>query len=131
LNRNSDPATLNTAGLYDLLHDLPRHIDGDRETYPYVTACGRQDGGVYADQPAFKVNECSTRVARIDGCIGLNEVFVTLFAKPSAAQRAHKTRGYGLSESEWVSNGDNKVANLQTVTVTHRYGFQARGTLHL
>jgi sulfide:quinone oxidoreductase len=52
------------------------HIDGDGETDAHIPAAARENGGVHAHRLAADVEQRSTRIAGIDGGIGLDEIFV-------------------------------------------------------
>src|SRR5581483_5642269 len=74
-----DAATGDEAG-----HDRAGEIDGDGETDALITAAAAEDGGVDADQTAFRIHERAAGVAGVDGGVGLDEVFV-IGAEPAAA----------------------------------------------
>src|SRR4030095_13415686 len=57
-----------------LSHDLTSHVRRDGETQPDVAARWRQNLRVDADQLTIEVDQCTTRVALVDGRIGLKKV---------------------------------------------------------
>jgi hypothetical protein len=57
------------------LNHHPHHVGGNGEPIPRVATGIALDGRVDAHQFAPKVNECSPRIAWVDGSIGLNKRF--------------------------------------------------------
>jgi hypothetical protein len=77
----------------DLLHDEMRHADRQGKSNADITAAGRQDCGVDADQLATQVHQRPARIARVDRGIGLDEILVAFDSKSAPAERAHDPRG--------------------------------------
>ncbi len=110
-----DPSARHRSGLDDLLHDLARQADGDREPDAHGAAAAREDRGVDADQVARAVYQRAARVAGVDGGIGLNEVFERVDAEVSALQRADDPHRHGLADAEGVADRQHHVADVHMV----------------
>ena len=61
------------------------------------------------------VDQCSTRVARVDGGVGLDEVLKGVDAELVAPQCTDNAAGHRLPHAEGVANGQHLVADLQGV----------------
>ncbi|MGY3407410.1 hypothetical protein ACVWZV_003523 [Bradyrhizobium sp. GM5.1] len=73
------------AGGDDLLHHFARHVDGNGKADTDIAASGRDDGRIDADQFALQADQRAAGIAGIDSGVGLNEVFITLFAEAGSA----------------------------------------------
>ena len=58
------------------------HAAGNGETYALVTAGAGKDRGVDAEKLSIQINKRSARVAGIDGRIGLDEIFISVYVEP-------------------------------------------------
>jgi hypothetical protein len=99
----------------ELRHDGFRHLAWHRKADPYIAASRAEDSGVNADQFSVETNKGTTRIAGIDGRVGLDKVFVAFDAEATSSKRADDARRHGLSETEWVSDGHHEVAYLQRI----------------
>src|SRR6185503_19003431 len=62
------------AGRYELPSDRSREVDRNRKAVPDVVAGLRRDRAVDADDLAARVHQRATRVAGVDGGVGLDVV---------------------------------------------------------
>ena len=100
--------------LEDFAHDIFRHVDRDGEADALVAARpARKNGRVDANQLAAGVEQRSARVARIDGGIGLDEVFVIFDGKAIAPGRADDAHGRRLAHAKRVANGKCIIADFE------------------
>src|SRR5262249_39407444 len=121
LNLVTHVTSRHSAPLHDLPHDLASHIDRNSEADALIAAAAiGQDGGVDSDQLAQRVDQRSAGVARIDGRIGLDEVFIVLDAEISAAHGADNPQGHRLADSERVADRERKIAHLCLSRVAQR-----------
>ncbi|MNT39667.1 hypothetical protein D3C72_1759350 [compost metagenome] len=74
-------------------------------------------GGVDAHQLALQIDQRAAGIARVDRCIGLDEVLVAQPADATAAHRRDDARGDRLAETERIADGDHEVAHPQLVAV--------------
>ena len=75
-------------------------------------------GGVDAHQQAIGIYQRATRIAGVNGGIGLNEILKGVDAQLFATQRAHNARGDGLTDAKGIANGQNGIAHLQGFHLT-------------
>src|ERR1044071_2723108 len=122
---------MDSTGLNDLFHDLSSHVDRHGETDTDVAPARRKDRGVDAYELAFQIDQSATRIPRIDRGVGLDEVFIALFAQAGAAEGADEARRHGLAEAKWVTHRNHKVADLQPVAVAQRQCLQIAAVLYL
>src|SRR5262249_51618297 len=92
LDRDAEPAAGHVALLLHLGHELLRQVDRDGEADADVAAALAEDRRVDADDVAVLVEQGSTRVARIDRRVGLDEVVVRALPDGTAL-RADDPRG--------------------------------------
>src|SRR5204863_7469723 len=91
----------------DLIADVACHIAGTRESDSLISAGFAQNRGADTDQPPFRIHQRTSGIPRIDRSIGLDEVFVVLYAKSSAAGCAHDTHRYSLANAKWIPARQN------------------------
>ena len=84
---DTQQAATNFAEIQNLTHDRVRDLGGYREADANVTAGTTDNRGVDTDELAVHVDECAARVARINGCIRLNKVFIAILTDAAPAQR--------------------------------------------
>mmetsp|Transcript_4253 Transcript_4253/g.9135 ORF Transcript_4253/g.9135 Transcript_4253/m.9135 type:complete len:315 (-) Transcript_4253:891-1835(-) len=104
----------------DLVDHAPHRVHRDGESYADVTAsssAGRDDGGVDADEPAARVEERPTRVARVDGRVGLDAVLDSAAARGDdvAAERGDDALCERVVEAERVADRKDRLADLEIV----------------
>src|SRR5687768_16977976 len=71
----TNPAAAHLSVLLEVRENPPREIARDGEADPLVATALREDHRVDADQLATRVDQRAARVARVDGGVGLHEVF--------------------------------------------------------
>ena len=83
--RNADRSARHFAGLDDLVIDLDRGVDGQRESDALIPAAAAGDHRVNADHFAVDVQQRTAAVAGVNGRIGLQEVL-----EPSSVWRSRR-----------------------------------------
>ena len=73
-------------------------------------------GRAYADYFALSVEQRPSRIARIDGGIGLDKIVVRTRADTSAL-RADDARRNGVGITKGIADGHDPIAGLQPVRV--------------
>jgi hypothetical protein len=134
---DAERRTLHLAELDELLHDLAREVDRDREAVAHVEAGLGGDGGVDADHLAAHVHQRAARVAGIDGRVGLDEVRDAQVGARQPIQRtalrADDARGDGERQAfaERVADGQHPLADLLLVAVAQGRRLQVVHALDL
>ena len=82
------------------------------------------NGGVDADELALKVDQRATGVAGVDGRVGLNGVEhrgvrATVASGNGTVQGADDAGGHGAGQSEWLTNGNDALTDLQVSRRSH------------
>src|SRR5438105_1561225 len=121
----ADRSAPHFAVLQEVVDDAPREVARDREADPLVAAALAEDGGVDADQLAARVHQRAAGVARVDGGVRLNEVFVAGDAEAGAPERGDDAERDGLIELERVADGQHPLRDLQLRRVAPRHRRQA------
>jgi hypothetical protein len=91
------------------------HIDGDRKSDSRRAAGFGDDGRVHSDQATGGIEQRAARIARIDGCVGLNEV-VHLPRLPTGKapmERADDPRCERLLEPERVADRKGALSHFK------------------
>ena len=83
-----------------------------------------EDGGVDADEAPRDIHQRSTRVARINRGVGLDEAFVILDAHAATVRRADNPVGHGLAYPEGITDGQHQITYLHAPAVSQRNGGQ-------
>ena len=122
LNHDAEITAHDAAFLDDSVHDDASHIDGHSEADPHIPAGAANDGGVHADEPAFDIDQCASGITRVDGGVGLNEIFVIDDAESAAANGANDAHRNGLSHAKRIADGEDNVAHLQVGAVGDGHG---------
>src|SRR5690606_4482266 len=104
LDLHAKTATGHDALLDQLLGNLLDGVGRDREGEADIAAIGGVDLGVHTDHFALEVEGRTTRVARVDGSVDLQEVAIgrTLHV---AADSRNDTGGHRTGEAERVADG--------------------------
>src|SRR5262249_36758369 len=119
-----------TASHAALLDDLVIDVDGGRrrkrEANALIAAAASDNCGVDADNLTSQVNQGTAGVARIDGCIGLQEAVElgTRAADAAAILRAIYACGYGRVKSEGAADGEHPVADVHAIGVAELGGWE-------
>ena len=79
------------------------------------------NGGVDAQQIALHIHQGAARIARVDGCVGLYEVFKGVDAQLVAPQCRHDATGNSLPHTKRVAYGQNNIANLKLLGAVHHH----------
>ena len=124
--QHAERGALHAAVGADLLHHRARQIDRHRETVARADPRRAGDRAVDADDFAADVHERSTRVARIDGGVGLNEVLDAALVAVGEVQRAalcaDDSLRHGEREvlAERVADREHPFAHARRITVAER-----------
>src|SRR5690606_6287943 len=71
-----------------------------------------------ADQITVRRYQCAAGVAWIDGGIGLDEIFEGGQSELGAAGGADNALGNGLTNAEWITDGEHHIADLGSIGAT-------------
>ena len=126
--RNAEQGTLHGAVFLEVINHLVHDGSGDGKAVARVGPRLGIEHGVDAHQFAAGVHQCATRVAGIDGGIGLDETL-------NAAGRGTQAAGLGADnacrdgggEAEGVADGQYPFAQLQVIGIGHLDGLQSVG----
>ena len=128
LHRHADIGAGDLAVRHNLVHHFAGQIHRHRETNALIaTGAGRQNGRIDADQLTAVVHKRAAGIARIDGGIRLDEVFVVFNAHVRPACGADDSHGDGLSDSIRIADRQNFIAHLQFRRVADGDCRQVRG----
>ena len=124
MNDHADAAALNFAVAAQLVGYIHGHIDGDGEGDAHKAAGLAVDLGVYAHYLPAQVEQRATRIAGIDGYVGLDEGGV-VFVGQAAAFGRDDACGYAVVEAERCADGGYPLANAQGFGIADFDGGQA------
>src|SRR6185369_6748822 len=119
LDHDAQVTAGNMAIFYQVFHHIAGEVHRDGEANALVAARAAENGGVDSDQASFGVNERAPGVARVDGGIGLDEIFVIQAHRARPTHRANDSGGYRLPDAERVADGQYHVAHFDLVAVSH------------
>ena len=105
--------------VYHLVHDRSR----DGKTVTCIRTGLGIEHGVDTYQFALGVDQCTARVACVDGSIGLDEALYAVSTQRTCLGR-DDTCGNGVVQSEWVAHCDDPFTHLHVVAVGDRKGRQ-------
>src|SRR4051794_17305300 len=97
-----------------LAEHLASEVAWHGEPDALVAAALAVDGGVDPDQLTARVDQRASRVAGIDGRVGLDEVLVLRQADVVAPRRRHDPEGDGLVQLKRVANRQHPLRDLQS-----------------
>src|SRR5690606_3616422 len=122
---DAEQAAANFTEVDDLAHDRARDLRRHGETDADVAAGAGEDRGIDTDEFAPHVHERATRVAGINGRIGLDEVLDNVAAAErgadaGAADSADDSRGHGVTESERIADSDHEITDLDGARIANR-----------
>ena len=112
---HANPAPGYLAVTHDRLHHTARGGRGNGKTNAHGAARPGVDGGVDTHQMAVHVHQCTARVSRVDGRIGLDEIFKGVDAQLGSTQCADDAPRDGLTHAEGVADGQHLVADGQGI----------------
>ena len=106
-----------------LRHELRHQVRRDGEADAVRPARPGQDRGVDADQLPVHIDQRTAGIARIDRCVGLDEVTPAVARRHARArQPRHDTAGHGLADAERVTDRQHQFAHLDPVAVAQVQG---------
>ena len=123
LEGHAQPASGDAAVVPELRQQLLDEVDGDGEPDADVASASTVDGGVHPHDLAAMVDERAAGIARVDGCVGLDEVVVGAGAD-TASFGADDPGSDRAVQSERVADGQHSFADLQPVRVSQGRGGQ-------
>jgi hypothetical protein len=103
-----------------LFGNLRRDVDRDRERHAHVAAACTVDHRVYADDLAAQVEQRTTRVARVDRHVGLDEGNEAL-VQEKPPLRAHDPGRHAVLKPERRADGRHPLAHLELGRVADRH----------
>src|SRR5690606_20153850 len=109
LDANPEPAALDLAVTQQALHDRLGQARRNREADALISARATHDRIVDADQLAAGVDQRTTRVARVDGGIGLQEILVLMNAELAALGSRDDAHRHRLPDAEGIAHGEHDV----------------------
>ena len=90
---------------------------GTAKPIPDIGAGGPDNGCVDPDQLSLEIDQRAAGITRIDGCIGLYEILITLDIKPAPSQRAYDSRGDGLSQAKWIADRNDEISYVKQIGI--------------
>ncbi|RMT71390.1 hypothetical protein ALP41_00603 [Pseudomonas savastanoi pv. nerii] len=115
MNFDAQPATNDLTVLDDRLHDIHCQFGRNSEADALGAAGLGKNRGIDTDQIAAGVYQRTARVTRVDGRIGLNEVFISVEAQLIAPGGTDDPHGHGLTDPERVADRQCNVADANAV----------------
>ena len=112
------------AMVYELRDDALCLIDRDGKTHAFDPFFGDLRT-IDPDDLPISGDECPAGVARIDGCIGLNELETLIDIIEASVQCADDADRYGSLKfkAQWIPDRDRRFPDLQAIRVSQRsYG---------
>ena len=82
---------------------------------------------VDADEPSIEIDQRTTRVAGVDGGVGLDEVLVACPGHDLASDRRHDPRRHRLPNAKRIPHRHHEVAHAQRSRITQRQRRQLSG----
>src|SRR2546425_2507935 len=123
LDHHADAAARDPALVAQLLLDVERHVDRDRERQAHEAAGAAVDLRIDADHFAAHVEQRPARVAGVDGDVGLDEGDEVLL-RQRAPLGADDAGGGGGLEAEGRADRHHPFADLQLARVAEAHGGQ-------
>jgi len=120
LDADADVAPAHAAVSNQLLLDQVGQVAGDRQADALESAGPATDGAVHADHLAVHIHQWPTRVARIDGRVGLQEILVHVHIQAAVLRRDDPVR-HGARHAERGPHSQHAVTNLHLVAVAQRH----------
>ena len=118
---DANPATGDQAVFDDAFKHLLGYAHGNSKPDAHAAARFGINGGVDAQQIALNIDQGTTRVAGVDGSVGLYEVFECVDAQLVAPQCRNDATGNGLSHAKGVAYGQDNIANLKLFGVVQNH----------
>src|SRR4030067_515532 len=97
LYTNSKPGSDHLALFDEITQDLFGHINGNGKSY----ACARlDDHGINSNHLSVDIDQRASAIARIDGGIGLNEIFISSRSQTRPAFCTDDSHGHGMLQAK-------------------------------
>src|SRR5262249_16917167 len=77
-----------------------------------ITAATAEDGSIDADETALRIDERTTRVTGIDGCVGLDEILVVEAHSAATARGTNDPSGHGLANAERIADRQHNITDF-------------------
>ena len=116
--------------VFDEFRHHPRQRGGGNGVADAGRGPGRaDDGAVHAHQPAVEIQQRASRIALVDGGVGLDDLpdEPLIGTLDDASQTAHHPGGERLVEAEGVSDRHHETAHFQCVRVPERQRLRIAG----
>lgn len=120
LGLNPLPAVRRLAVLHSSIDKLADPVDWNGKADPDIASSRTGHRCSNANKFSAQIYKRTAGVARIDRCIGLNEILVASDVKTGAVQSAHDSMSNSGSLAERITDGDNIIPNFQRVRFSHR-----------
>ena len=117
LNNHTQLTALNLTAGFQLLGNIHRHINRNREGNAHKSAASAVNLGVDADYLTFQVKQRAAGVTRIDGNVGLDERRVA-FVRQAASFGGHDARSNAVVKAERRADSGNPLARFQIFRIT-------------
>ncbi len=104
-------------------YDLFGHINRDSEPDADTSSGPGENGSIDSDYLSSAVQEGASAVSRVDGGIGLDEIFVRS-GPDMPVLGADNARCYGVIKAKGVSHGNDPVAYFKFVGIAHGERFK-------
>ena len=123
LHRDAEVGTGHPPLVDQLVADPAGQVDRHGEGDPVVPPTPRRDGGVDAHHLSLQVHQRAATVARVDGRVGLQEVFPLGDIRASPLRR-DDARCHRRVQPERAADGQHPVTHLDHVAVAQRESWQ-------
>ncbi len=94
-------------------------VDRNTKANPHVASRGTGNRGSDSNKLSAQVHKWTTRVTRIEGGIGLNEVLGAFEVETGAVQGAYNSVTNGYSPAERIADSNEIVADFQRLRGRH------------
>jgi len=109
--RAQEPAH-HVAVVDNLIHYAFGEVHRDSKAYALIAATPGKDRGIDSDELTLCIDERAAGIARIDGRVGLDEVFVVLDTEVRPAGGADDSHGHGLADAKGITNRKSEITDL-------------------
>ena len=120
MQRGAEPGPLDLAAFQRRLHHKPHHVGRNCKSDAVRAAALGEDRGIDANQLPIHVDQSASRIAGIDGSVGLDEELIVRDSDLRARERRDDAAGHRLSDPERIADGQHQIADFQTVGIAER-----------
>ena len=131
---HTEVATPNLAEGDQVFGNATRQIDGHRKPVALVAPTLRGDSGYDTNHLPVEIHQRAARRARVDGCVGLDEVLdgelVADDIEATAPDGRHDALRDRVAKTEWTADGKYPLPHLHIVRVPQRHHRQRLRVVH-